>query len=220
MNVRTLQPRRLFVLALLTGFQVLAKAATMPPVQMKVVDEDGAPVAGVVAMFGGTAREGTITGHGGRQAVLFAAESVSDASGALRFAKQEFSARPFFLNTNYQNPAMLMLKPGYEPLILRNELRIIPTLAEASVWERDGQTIKLKRATAESQLGYVITLYTDLMLSQCTWKRVPRTLVAADRMFPKPHKTTSLGALFLNDALFAQQCGGSPKAFFQPYLSP
>ena len=213
--------RRLLPLLALCLFSVAARAATMPPVQMKVADEDGKPVEGVVAMFWGMAREGTITGHGGRQVVLFAVESVSDASGALRFPKQEFNARPFFLNTNYQNPAMLMLKQGYDPLILRNELRIIPTLAEASVWERDGQTIKLKRATGtESQLGYVITLYTDMMLSQCTWKRVPRTLVTADRMFPKPHKTTSLGALFMNDALFAQQCGGSPKAFFQPYLSP
>ncbi len=217
--------RRLFLLALLAGLPALlatpSRAATMPAVQMKVVDEDGTPLPGVVAMFWGTGREGTITGHGGRQAVLFAAESVSDASGALRFPKQEFNARPFFLNTNYENPAMLLLKPGYAPLVLRNELRIIPTLAEASTWEREGQTVKLKRATGtESQQGYVITLYTDMMLNQCTWKRVPRTLVAADRMFPKPQKTTSLGVLFLNDALFAQQCGGSPKAFFQPYLTP
>jgi hypothetical protein len=196
-------------------------AATMPAVQMRVVDaQDGSPIPGVVALFWGSAHEGTLTGHGGRHAVLFAAEAVSDASGALRFPKQEFGSQPFFLNTNYENPSMLLLKPGYAPLVVRNDLRIIPTLAEASRWEREGGTAKMKRATdAEIQTqAYVISLYTDTMLAQCTWKRVPRALVAVDRMFPNPGKTTTLGILLMNDATFAQQGCGSPKTFFEPYL--
>jgi hypothetical protein len=209
---------------LLLGTAVSVIAATMPAVKMKVVDEhDGTPIPGLVALFWGTAREGTFTGHGGKHAILFAVEAVSDESGELRFPKQEFSSQPFFLNTNYENPSMLLLKPGYAPLVLHNQLRIVPTLAEASRWEYEGKTVMMKKATDElmRQQAYLVTTYTDMMLGHgCTWKRVPRTLVAADRMFPNPGKTNSLRTLFMNDALFAQQGCGSPKTFFEPYLRP
>jgi hypothetical protein len=201
-------------------------AATMPAVKMKVVDEhDGTPIPGLVALFWGTAREGTFTGHGGKHAVLFAVEAVSDESGELRFPKQDFGSQPFFLNTNYENPSMLLLKPGYAPLVLHNQLRIVPTLAEASMWEYEGKAVKLKKATAEvmQQQAYMVNTYTNMMLGfdlGCTWKRVPRILVAADRMFPNPGMTTSLRALLMNDALFAQHGCGSPTAFFEPYLRP
>src|SRR5258708_10761855 len=120
--------------ALLALAVLPACTATMPAVTMKVVDEhDGTPVAGVVALLWETAREGTISGHGGKTAVLLAGESVSDQSGALRFPKQDFKSQPFFLNTNYENPAMLLLNPGYAPLVLHNELpRTAATLAEAT----------------------------------------------------------------------------------------
>jgi hypothetical protein len=210
--------------AVLSLSVVPAIAATMPAVNMKVVDEhDGMPLAGVVALFRGTAREGTITGHGGRHAILFATEAVSDEAGDLRFPKQHFRSRPFFLNTNYENPSMLLLKPGYAPLVLSNQLRIIPTLAEASTWEYEGKTVTLKTATADElrQQAYLITLHTDMTLGfggECAWKRVPRALVMADRMFPDPGKTNTLRTLFMNDALFVQQGCGSPRAFFAPYL--
>jgi len=201
-------------------------AAEMPAVRMNVVEEqDGTPIPGLVALFLGTAHEGTFTGHGGRQATLFAVEAVSDAAGELRFPKQSFSSQPFFLNTIYENPSMLLLKPGYAPLILHNQLRIIPTLAEASVWEYEGKTVKMKKATADElrQQAYLITLQTDMVVGfegGCGWKRAPRTLVVADRMFPDPGKTNTLRTLFMNDALFVQRGCGSPKAFFEPYRRP
>lgn len=217
-------------LALLPALLALAVApviaATMPAVRMHVVDEhDGTPIPGLVALFRGTAREGTSTGHGGKHVVLFAVEAISDGSGELRFPRQDFSSQPFFLNTNYENPSMLLLKPGYAPLVLYNQLRIVPTLAEASRWEYDGKTVKMKKAADDEtrRQAYSVTAYTDLMLGfdrGCTWKRVPRALVAADRMFPNPGKTNTLRTLFTNDALFVQQGCGSPKAFFEPYLRP
>ncbi|MGH8707038.1 MAG: hypothetical protein ACREVD_03150, partial [Burkholderiales bacterium] len=201
-------------------------AATMPAVKMKVVDEhDGTPIPGLVALFWGTAREGTLTGHGGRHAILFAAEAVSDESGELRFPKQDFKSQPFFLNTNYENPSMLLLKPGYAPLVLHNQLRIVPTLAEVSRWEHEGRTLKMKKATDDDmrRQAYLVTLYTDMMLGfdgGCLWKRVPRALVAADRMFPKPGKTNTLRTLLMNEALFVRQGCGSPRTFFEAYLRP
>ena len=221
---------RLFVVGGLTLSLSLAAgavlAAEMPAVRMKVVDEqDGAPIPDLVALFLGTAHEGTFTGHGGKQAILFAVEAVSDAAGELRFAKQSFRSQPFFLNTIYENPSMLLLKPGYAPLTLHNRLRIIPTLAEASVWEYEGKTVKMKKATADElrQQAYLVTLQTDIVVGfegGCGWKRAPRTLVVADRMFPDPGKTNTLRTLFMNDALFVQRGCGSPKAFFEPYRRP
>lgn len=230
---RTLKNRRSRLFAALASLPVLLSlavapviAATMPAVKMTVVDEhDGTPIPGLVALFWGTAREGTITGHGGKHAILFAVEAVSDELGELRFPRQDFNSQPFFLNTNYENPSMLLLKPGYAPRVLRNQLRIVPTLAEASRWEYEGKLVKMKKATDDEmrQHAYLITTYTDMMLGfdrGCTWKRVPRALVAADHMFPDPGKTNTLRTLFMNDALFAQQGCGSPKVFFEPYLRP
>lgn len=201
-------------------------AATMPAVKMTVVDEnDGTPISGMVALFWGSAREGTITGHGGKHSILFAVEAVSDESGELRFPKQEFSGQPFFLNTNYDNPSMLLLKPGYAPLVLSNQLRTVPTLTEVSMWEYASKTVKVKKATDAEvrQHAYLITTYTNMMLGfdrECRWKRVPRSLVAADRMFADAGRTNTLRTLFMNEALSVQLGCGSPNEFFEPYLRP
>lgn len=218
------------ILASLTALLSLAFgtviAATMPAMTMKVVNEhDGGPIAGVVALFWGTAREGTFTGHGGKHAILFAVEAVSDKSGELRFPRQDFNSQPFFLNTNYENPSMLLLKPDYAPLVLYNQRSNVPTLAEASIWEYEGKTIKMKKATDEEmrRLAYWTKTYTDMIVrpdGACMWKRVPRTLITADRMAPHAGKTSTLRTLFMNEALFVQKGCGSPKAFFDRYLRP
>lgn len=212
------------LMALLALVAIPACAASMPAVTMKVVDESsGMPVAGVVALIWGTAHEGTITGHGGKGAILFTAEAVSDRSGELHFPNQEFNAEPFFLNTNYENPQMILLKPGYAPLSLHNEQHIIPTLAEASVWERDGQTVTMKKATDAEILGqaYWMTQSTNMVAGPgCAWKRSPQIVVTADRMFGNSGSMTTLGFLFMNDALFVKEGCGSPKAFFASYLRP
>ena len=118
----------------------------MPAVKMNVVHEhDGTPIPGLVALFWGTASEGTRTGHGGRSRLLFAVEAVSNESGELHFPKQDFNSQPFSRSTNHDNPEMLLLKPGYAPLVLINRLRIIPTLAEVSRWEYEGSTVQMKK---------------------------------------------------------------------------
>jgi len=215
-----------FAFALLAPCAIIASAAmaaTMPPVKMKVVDDEGKPVAGVVAFFTETAHQGTLTGHGGKSALLFAAEAVSDEGGELSFPRQEFTSHPFFLNTIHENPSMLFLKPGYAPLTLRNELRIMPTLAEASVWEKNGRTVTMKPANKDDPYNmesWHIKQQTSLGVgtdpAACTWKKVPRTLVTADRMYRD--RESALHMLLMNDALFARHGCGSPGAFFAPYL--
>jgi hypothetical protein len=205
-------------------FATVACAATVPAVRMRVVDDgDESPIAGVVALFWGAAHEGTISGHGGRQAILFAADAESDAAGELRFAVQDFRSQPFFLNTNYENPMMVLLKPGYAPLVLVNRSHIIPTLAEASTWEYDGQAVRMKKATdAEIQRqAYLVKTYTDTAAGfepPCGWKKVARALVVADRIFPPPGNTNTLRTLLMNEAVFVEKGCGSPTAFFAPFL--
>jgi hypothetical protein len=213
-------------------------AATMPAVQMTFVDaQDHAPVVGAVVLFQATGREGTFTGHGGKSASLFAVEGVTDEAGAVRFPKQEFSTQPFFLNTNYENPSMVALKPGYALLVLiargvPHESRTVTT------WEYNNQTVEMKRAP-DSEIANTVwsaTTYADQAISGktlCGWKQIPRFLVTLDRLaaawnrargsFPDPalrmrSASSRLQVLFMNDALFVEKGCGSPKTFFEPYL--
>ena len=212
----------------------------MPPVRMKVVDaQDGSPIAGAHVLFQGSAQEGTWTGHGGRVANLFAVEAVTDDAGEFRLPKQEFSAQPFFLNTNYHNPKMVVLKPGYVLLILTNTLRIIPELEEVTTWQYDNQTVKMKRATTDNDVphaAYFAGMYAEQTVSEksiCSWKKIPRFLVAVDRLAEEWNRkratladaalrnreiTSPLQKILMNDKYFAEKGCGSAKAFFEPYL--
>ena len=197
----------------------------MPPVRMKVVDaEDGRPVAGAHVLFQASAREGTFTGHGGRGVSLFAAETVTDDAGELRLPKQEFSAQPFFLNTNYENPSMLLLKPGYALVILHNNRRVVPDLKDITVWEYNEQTIRMKRG-GDKEIADGLSLaatYANRAMADralCGWKSFPRFLVALDHAAQRYRNPGSpLQILLQNDQVFVDKGCGSPKAFFAPYL--
>lgn len=226
-----------FLLCLLSipGF-----AATMPSVRMKVVDaEDGTPIAGAHVLFQANAHEGTFTGHGGRSANLFVVEAVTDHSGEIQLPKQEFSAYPFFLNTNYHNPTMVVFKPGYVLLILTNTLRIIPKLDEVTMWQYDNQTVKMKRATNDKDMYDALdwaAIYAEMSATEkniCFWKKIPRFLVAVDRSTAEGDRkratladagarnkgvTSTLRKILMNDQFYAEKHCGSPKAFFESYL--
>lgn len=215
-------------------------AATMPSVRMKVVDaEEGTPIAGAHVLFQANAHEGTFAGHGGRSANLFVVEAVTDDSGEIHFPKQEFSAYPFFLNTNYHNPTMVVFKPGYVLLTLTNTLRIIPNLDEVTMWQYDNQSVKMRRVTADKDIPdtlYWATIYAEMSASEkdiCFWKKIPRFLVAVDRLTAEWDRqratladaalrnkgvTSALRKILMNDPFYAEKNCGSPKTFFEPYL--
>jgi hypothetical protein len=211
----------------------------MPPIRMKVVDaQDGSPVAGAHVLFLGTAQEGTLTGHGGRTANLFAVETTTDDAGELRLPKQEFSAQPFFLNTIYHNPRLVVLKPGYALLTLTNTLRVIPNLDEVKSWQYNDQIVKMTRSTDSDipRTVYFAGLYAEQTASEkniCFWKKVPRFLVAVDRLAAEwtqkratiadpalRNKSVSspLQKILMNEKFFADNGCGSAKTFFEPYL--
>jgi hypothetical protein len=216
-----------------------ACAATMPPVRMKVVDaEDGRPVAGANVLFHASAREGTFTGHGGRSVSLFAAEAVTDDAGELRLPRQEFSPQPFFLNTNYDSPSLLVFKPGYALVLLRNN-RPDPGLRDMTLWEHNQQTIRMKRGGDREMADALYSLEphaSQAMVGDrrlCGWKNFPRFLVAldraatdwnrrrdslADRSLSYLNARSPLQFVLQNDQVFIEKGCGSPKAFFEPYL--
>ena len=211
----------------------------MPAIRMKVVDaQEDKPLAGANVLFLGTAQEGTWTGHGGRTANLFAAETTTDDAGELRIPKQEFSAQPFFLNTIYHNPRLVVLKPGYALLTLTNTLRIIPNLDEVTTWQHNDQTVKMARATDNDipSMVYFAGLYAGQTMSEkdiCGWKKAPRFFVAVDRLAAEwaqkratisdpaiRNKSVSspLQTILMNEQFFAEKGCGSARAFFAPYL--
>lgn len=234
--------RPLLAGALLFFVSFAALAATMPPVRMKVVDaQDGSPVAGALVIFYAKAREGTWTGHGGKYATLWVAEAATDAAGEVRFPKQDFSRQPFFLNTNYESPTMVILKPGYVLLALVHSASTSPDLDELTSWPYQDQTVKLKRRATEADIAESADLaasYANGPVSSthlCAWKSVPRFLVAADRLaaeWNRMRKATTdpayryrvvmspLEKITGNEAFFVEKGCGSPKAFFEPYLRP
>ena len=153
---------------------------------MRVVDaQDASPIAGAHVLFHAGAREGTLTGHGGKHATLFVAETVTDASGELRLPRQDFKPQPFFLNTNYENPWMLIFKPGYVLADLRNTRW--PELQDLTTWPYNNQTVTMTRATTDSEISRAVDwAATSARLTMgspdlCAWKKIPRFLVAVDR---------------------------------------
>ena len=216
-----------------------ALSATMPPVRMQVVDaQDNSPVAGAFILFHAIAHEGTFTGHGGSTAVLFAAEAVTDDAGVLQISKQAFSAQPFFLNTNLHNPQMVIFKPGYVAVTLTNYRKITAELEDVTTWMYDRQTIKLKRAATDLEAAEAVGWSAEFArqsidVGSCSWKKIPRFLTAVDRSAADWERRRAslsddnvrfrmvrspLQDIVMNDAYFAQNGCGSPKAFFEPYL--
>jgi hypothetical protein len=214
--------------------------ATMPAVYMTVVDaQDDLPVAGAHVLFHAGAREGTFTGHGGRGATLFVVETMTDEAGALRVPEQDFSAQPFFLNTNLENPAMLIFKPGYVLVDLRNTRRVIAERQDVTTWQYNSHTIKLKRTTTDRETSHAVDWagtfahHTMGPPDPCAWKKIPRFLVALDRAaaewnrkrasladdFLRRHVVSSpLERVLMNETFYTEKGCGSAKAFFEPYL--
>ncbi len=125
-----------------------ARAETTKPIRMRVVEAGtGKPVAGAEVRYSAEAWEGTLTGHGGRTALMFDIPARSDAEGVIAIPPTAVSARLFGifgLNTNYGNAEMRIRKPGYKTLVLRNNLRILPNLDEVIAWEHEGRTVELE----------------------------------------------------------------------------
>jgi hypothetical protein len=216
----------------------------MPAVTMRFVDaENDQPIAGAHVLFWAKAIEGTFTGHGGKRAYLFLVESVTSEKGEVHFPAQSFSPRPFRLSTTYDNPDMIVFKPGYALAMLTNRRRIIATLEDVETWEPNGRTVGMRRVSTGKETNH--SIYTAARFAEatytvgyghggaiCGWKTIPQFLAGLDRAVrewkrkPPPVEKDDLRQLVSNplesllasgDYYVAKGCG-SPNAFFEPYL--
>ena len=215
----------------------------MPAVQMKFVDaEDNRPIEGAHVLFHASASEGSLTGHGGERVSLFLVEAVTNDAGELRLPAQEFGAYPFLFNTNYHNPSMMVFKSGYEFLTLSNYRLIIAERQDVTSWQYHDQVIKLRRVgtdNASSQIPYVWEsrvnqIYGFGYKNICLWKKIPRFLVAVDRAVSESNRkqqsinakdlhltaqVSPLRSLLAKEQYYTEKGCGSPKMFFDSYLS-
>ena len=200
----------------------------MPAVRMNVVDaQDDSPLAGVLVLFRASASEGTWTGHGGRSVNLFVAEAVTSDAGDVHLPKQEFSAQPFFLNTNHDNPSMVMFKAGYVLVVLHNMQQ------DVSTWQYNNQTIKMRRATTDDETFHALHFAADYAYRAtgiCSWKKIPSFLVTVDRSAAEWNRkraslpdevlrrrtvTSPLERVLMNDGYYVEKGCGSPRTFFE-----
>lgn len=145
---RATRKLRLAIFIVAASLPVQALAESTQPIRMRVVESGtGKPVAGAKVRYSAAVWEGTLTGHGGRTAIMFEVRGESDANGNIALPATQFSPRifgMFGMNTNYGNAVMHITQTGYEPVELRNNLRIIPNLDEVIAWEHQGRTVELK----------------------------------------------------------------------------
>jgi hypothetical protein len=216
----------------------------MPTVSMGFFDlENGQPIAGANVLFWAKAIQGTFTGHGGKRTYLFLAESVTSEKGEVHFPAQSFSPRPFGLSTTYNNPDMIVFKPGYELLHLYNRTRMVAKLEDVETWESNGRTVGMRRVSIGKEANH--SIHTAARFAEatytveygyggaiCGWKTIPQFLVDLDRAVrawkrkPPPVEKDDLRQLVSNplesllargDYYVAKGCG-SPNAFFEPYF--
>jgi hypothetical protein len=207
---RRLHPM-LLALAVATTASATAAAASMPAVTIKVVDvRSGTALQGVTAMLWQSAHgPGGFSGHGGKRIALFASETISDQSGALHFPRQQFDGPPLFSMMNEEAPAMLLLKPGYAPLVLDERYQL----------ERPGATVAMTPTAPGPRSDMDLSLYLstrDLLepTDRCVWQHVPNTLVTGYHMSKGGSALSTLQADA--DRHTAAGCA-SPRTFFKHY---
>lgn len=228
---------RILILALLLPLQACAAPLwySAEPIQGTVVDaETGQPLEGVI-ITANWQLEGGIEGSYpvGQMMVM---ETVTDKNGRYRFPGWGPKRRPLNGRISTRSPQLLVFKSGYRYVALVNALLEESLRGELdnplrSDW--DGKTIRLERFTG-TQHEYAENIYDlsqeiDRMLDfargdrGCQWQKIPRMLVALDKMSANFERQNvkvgawKLGAHVLRLEDIPQHCG-SPKAFLRGYL--
>lgn len=230
----------LLLFLLLCGSSISLHAASMPAVHMKFVDaESNQPVLGAHILFQASAYAGTFTGHGGARRGLFLVEATTNDFGEIQLAAQDFWPWPFLFNTNYNNPSMIVFKPGYELVTLSNSRRIIAERQDVTTWQYANQTIKMQRSRTNKETYHGVYWAGNFakeaynLGGYCAWKNIPRFLVAVDHAVrewnSKRHAiqeedlrrnevVSPLRDLLGHEEFYIGVQCGSPKRFFDSYL--
>lgn len=130
-----------------TALPGAALSETTKLIRMRVVDSvSKASLEGVRVNYYAMAREGTLTGHGGRTVKVFEVQARSTGDGTITLPATRFDAGPFGLfglNTNYESPSLILRKEGYRKLALYNSISG-SSLADVVRWEWNGATVEME----------------------------------------------------------------------------
>ncbi|WP_431113079.1 hypothetical protein [Variovorax paradoxus] len=140
-------------LLLLTGNTAFAEVTKL--VRMHLVDSiTREPISGAHVTYSAEAREGTLSGHGGKTVQMFEIHAQSDADGLVTLQPTEFNPRVFGifgLNTNYESPSITVVKAGYARMDLRSpSVMASPRIRDTLDTGFYRINIEMKRADAAS----------------------------------------------------------------------
>ena len=200
-------------------------------ISMRVVDaETDAPVAGAVAVY----ELHSATGHGTIYTQNAVYEAISDNEGWLQIPPQNVT---IIVTSGLRSPNLMVFRSGYNPEFLGNSFRTSPDLKDVLHWERNGQTIRLKRPSSFQQYARQVDFFNNELRhlydwpndDPCGWKTIPNAVMAVEQEMiqfeanrKRQHNSTVLRDLLGNEAYsrgsnkIVTRCG-SPNEFFSKY---
>jgi hypothetical protein len=159
---------RLWIVAFAVLF-VSSCAVQTNAIRGKVVDAvSGSPVANATILFYGGGWEGTFTGHGGKNFLVFSFQTESDAQGDFAIPALPV-AEPSFGNTNYGTPQLLVFRREYLPAQVRGtDDIIIRSRLQTGTWRAqltEGKVILRKPGSDDEYRKSLIVLRDSLALA-------------------------------------------------------
>jgi len=189
-----------------------------------VIDQRTAkPLAGVIVVAHWQLKGGIEGGHNlGQMAVM---ETVTDEKGHFKFPAWGPKKRPKNAFLDYQDPQLILFKPGYWWRGVSNEVRskVNQSPIRHAAWS--GKTFDLKPfdgsptdywmnvlGSLESALSFAVVDPKD-----CEWKQIPKILVALEKERLAAKKQDTRVFLRPIAQIPSTHCG-SPTDFFAPYF--
>ena len=195
------------------------------PIQAWVIDaETKQPIEGVIVV----ALWRLKGGRGGGDTVGFAhiLETVTDQNG--RFAFPSWGPKTFLRgHLEYEDPAILLFKPGYQYRPLFNAFdfsnRYNKPSRRTSRWDGKKITFKRFRGSLKEYYDKYVSLLNNSLYEiansdKCEWKKIPRMILALSQVKKQLRKNGIIRSLYSPSYLPTdeEKCG-SPKVFFENY---
>jgi hypothetical protein len=191
-----------------------------------VMDEDtGQPLEGVIVVADWELETRWESPPAGQMMVM---ETVTDAKGRFYFPAWGPKPRwPLEGELVFKDPRILLFKSDYEAKGLQNEVTSHPNTSPVRQSDWNGKTIKLKKFTGSleryaNKVGYIDdSLDFAFRHHDCSWKQIPRILVAIDqekRRLKEKGIPNDLRSIEYRDKGFNSAHCGSMRDFLRSYL--
>ena len=204
---------------------VTLSGCTTEPIRMRVLDAVTAePIKDAIAVY----ELSSSRNHGTTYTQHALVETVSDDNGWFYIPSQNVGfVTPLGLNS----PIVKIFRRGYKLEWLGND-QLMPGVSEALRWEKNGETVKLKRPQDFAEYERTVRLFNSGMgRGDCGWKKTPLAIVAIESEIMEfetsgrqKHNSTVLRSLLSHEAYSRGKAEmfvrcGSARAFFNTYPS-